>query len=635
MKNTVAWFGKSSRRLAAAVLMLCFIFALGSQHLYAITSKDFNDVLNTWAFYDKTAKEPICATGRGDGVNVVGVASGSKIYMIGDSLTVNSQTEIQNAFTEAGFVITKINADSGRAILTDTSPPGSSGIAAAETDVNSIQQSDVVVVALGTNSGVEDLNVQIPALVSKIRTAKPGVPIYWVNLFYTKDGGPSARNTIITDQAAPSKSNYVIIDTVNAGIELGTDGTHPTANGEKQFADTIVAGLQTGATSAPTGVDESLNDIPEDGNPQHILTYPRISDEVAAANAIDDYIRAGWPSSPFVGLGKYFISGGKRSNVNPFLAVGHLRQENGFATAARGWHTLTPPTYNAFGATTSQQPYAIYHASDRDYKVLIWPSWEGSLDSTIANTREDFFAAIRRKYLNHGSMYESHDFATYISHYAPGSAAGNDEGSYVNLLYTTIDEVTRGLAFGPANGPATALCTSNLTGGANGGAVSIEGYSFPIAPQTQAVGGITIGQTTTTHHDRTPAFDLFSTDSATVYALYSGTPVTINTSLGGQQGCSSIQFKADDGFYYWYGHMKDVVVAENVHIAAGTVLGKVADARNYTSRCWGGGPHLHIDRGCSLPGPNGVMIPQRGGSDDCRDPAFIPFLSRLYESLPR
>lgn len=624
-----------SKRILASVLVGCSLVTFAGQHLYAMTSKDINDVLNSWAFYDKTAKEPICATGQGDGVNVVGVASGSKIYMIGDSLTVNSLSEIQTAFTAAGFVTTKINADSGRAILTDTSPPGTSGLDAARTDTGSIQGADVVVVALGTNSGVEDLNVQIPALTSEIRRSKPGIPIYWVNLFYTKDGGPAARNAIITDQASPSKANYNVIDTTTAGIELGTDGTHPTTAGEKKFADTIVAGLQSGATAPPSGVDESLNDIPEDGNPRHILTYPRITDEAAAARAIDDYIRASWPTSPFVGLGKYFISGAKRSNVNPFLAVGHLQQENGFATAPRGWHAMNPPTYNAFGATTSQQPYVIYHGSANDYKVLIWPSWEGSLDSTIENTREDFFAAIRRKYLNHGSVYESHDFATYIHHYAPSSDPANDEQRYIRNIFATIDAVTAGLTFGPSNGAATALCTANLSGGANGGAVSIDGYSFPLAPQTQAVGGITIGQTTTTHHDRTPAFDLFSTDSATVYALYGGTPVTINTNLGGQAGCSSIQFKADDGYYYWYGHMKDVVVTENVHVAAGTVLGKIADARNYTSRCWGGGPHLHIDRGCSLPGPDGVMVPQRGGSDDCRDPAFIPFLSKLYESLPR
>ncbi len=635
MKHKLGVSEISNRRIIAVLLTVCYLIVFGSQHLYAIRSKDISDVLNTWTFYDKTAKEPICETGRGDGVNVVGVAPGSKIYMIGDSLTVNSQTELTTAFTEAGFVITKINADSGRAILTDTSPPGSSGIEAATTDVNSIQTADVVVIALGTNSGVEDLNVQIPAITRKVRESKPGIPIYWVNLFYTKEGGPAARNAVISDQSAPAKSNYAVIDASTSGIELGTDGVHPTSNGEGQFADTVVEGLQTGATNTPTGVDESLNDIPEDGNPRHILTYPRITDEVAAARAIDDYIREGWPASPFVGLGKYFISGGKRSNVNPFLAVGHLKQENGFATAPSGWHKMSVPTYNAFGATSSEQPFVVYHGRSRDYNVLIWPSWEGSLDSTIANTREDFFAAIRRKYLNPGSLYESHDFATYISHYAPSSDPLNNEQRYVNSLYETIDAVTSGLAFGPSNGAAAALCTSNLAGGANGGAVSIDGYSFPLAPQTQAVGGITIGQTVTTHHDDTAAYDLFSTDSATVYAIYGGTPVTINTNYHNQPGCSTIQFKADDGYYYWYGHLKEVVVATNVHVVAGTALGKVADERRFTPQCYGGGAHLHIDRGCSLPGPNGTLIPQRGGADECRDPEFIPFLSRLYESLPR
>jgi hypothetical protein len=117
-------------------------------------------------------------------------------------------------------------------------------------------------------------------------------------------------------------------------------------------------------------------------------------------------------------------------------------------------------------------------------------------------------------------------------------------------------------------------------------------------------------------------------DSAAVYSIYAGTPVNVDTRFKDIEGCGAIQFKAKDGFYYWYGHLKNIVVQEGVEIQAGVKMAEVADS-SFGSACVGGGPHLHIDRGCSIGG-----IPQPGGTDACRDPSFITFLSKLYESLP-
>lgn len=183
----------------------------------------------------------------------------------------------------------------------------------------------------------------------------------------------------------------------------------------------------------------------------------------------------------------------------------------------------------------------------------------------------------------------------------------------------------------PGLGAISLATTGGSCGSASGGSglVDPQGYSFPLAPQTKAVSGVRAGQTATTHWDETDAYDLFSSDSAAVYAIFDGTPVTVNTNFKGIPGCSTIQFKADDGFYYWYGHLKNVVVSEGTHILAGTQMAEIADRKNFGSDCWGGGPHLHIDRGCTKNG-----VPQRGGGDECRDPDFIPFLSKLWEGLP-
>jgi hypothetical protein len=105
--------------------------------------------------------------------------------------------------------------------------------------------------------------------------------------------------------------------------------------------------------------------------------------------------------------------------------------------------------------------------------------------------------------------------------------------------------------------------------------------------------------------------------------------VRINTSFNDVEGCTSIQFKADDGFYYFYGHLKNPVVVEDERIEAGTKMAQVADASFGTECSGNGGPHLHIDRGCTT-----EEGPQWAGNKDCRDPKFIELLSKIYETLP-
>jgi murein DD-endopeptidase MepM/ murein hydrolase activator NlpD len=168
------------------------------------------------------------------------------------------------------------------------------------------------------------------------------------------------------------------------------------------------------------------------------------------------------------------------------------------------------------------------------------------------------------------------------------------------------------------------LTNGTPTSPGGSGLVSADGYAFPLEPQTKAVGGIN-----NSHHDGTPAFDLFSsTPDPEVYAISDGTVDTVNTNFNDVRGCTSIQFRSVDGFWYWHGHLKNPVVQRGDVVRAGDKLAEVADA-SFGSRCVGGAPHLHIDRGCVRNG-----VPQRGGTDACRDPDFIPFLRSIWEGLP-
>jgi hypothetical protein len=193
------------------------------------------------------------------------------------------------------------------------------------------------------------------------------------------------------------------------------------------------------------------------------------------------------------------------------------------------------------------------------------------------------------------------------------------------------------------------------SGACGGTGIVVDGYAFPVAPQTRrsyttlpCTAGKKPAQTlsykgtqiTTCHHDGTPAFDLMydGVPGKAVYAITKGKIIKVNRSYvmaSGAKGkpCGSIQFQSTNGTestYYWYGH---ILPGNNVttgkEFEAGDQLGVVA-TRDYGKKCWGGGPHLHIDRGC-IEG----NTPKQGGGDGCRDPQFLQDLQKIWEGLPQ
>lgn len=175
----------------------------------------------------------------------------------------------------------------------------------------------------------------------------------------------------------------------------------------------------------------------------------------------------------------------------------------------------------------------------------------------------------------------------------------------------------------------------------SGGPVNSEGYAFPLEPATQRsystlpcdasnatniVDGMEV-----CHHDGTGAFDLMfgspeSMGGKAVYAIYDAEVVGVNSSYGGVSGCYSITLKGADDFFYWYGHLQNGSVSEGDDVTAGQKIAEVAKP-SFGSSCWGGTPHLHIDR-AKTRGCAGVK------SNNCRDPNFVPFMNDLWSGLP-
>lgn len=212
----------------------------------------------------------------------------------------------------------------------------------------------------------------------------------------------------------------------------------------------------------------------------------------------------------------------------------------------------------------------------------------------------------------------------------------------------------------------------DATTGCRSGIV-VGNYSFPLAPQTKRNYGYTLPCTDATnqrlgqngeytkngvytdrygtstklrtcHHDATPAFDLSygaeATGNQPIYAVTDGVITKVGqmykTKYPWGKACNTIHLRANlptDRSYYWYGHVL-ASVAEGKQVKAGDVIGKVAPYE-YGPRCWEGGVHVHVDRGCFNPKFDKLseQSAQPGGSKDCRDPAFLLDLQAIWESL--
>jgi Phage tail lysozyme/Peptidase family M23 len=174
-------------------------------------------------------------------------------------------------------------------------------------------------------------------------------------------------------------------------------------------------------------------------------------------------------------------------------------------------------------------------------------------------------------------------------------------------------------------GSSASSCSTIESGSAGGPqATTSEGYALPV---TKAGVNLPCNQSTC-HHDGTPAADLFRKEGDPVYAITSGKISNLHYRPGfgrtkpAPPECISLQLIGDDGWAYWYGHIKNATVSNGDTVKAGEQLAVVGQTRCADDTP----PHLHIDRGF----PKGTL----GGSQGSRDPSFIPLLNKIYTDTP-
>jgi hypothetical protein len=640
--------------------LLLFLFPIGAQ---AISGNDINDILNGVPYFDSTSGTSACDPQSGSVSK-----SSNKLFFIGDSLTYG-MTNIGNLLTKAstaGYSVSTAFEKSGTSPavrVKGASVDATGGIAIDETITHLKEHPqdfgndkvDTFVIGLGTNIDANFI-AKIGTLVQYLHQVNPTAKLFWINTYWGAGAKISRSYTDVNGDllTASSGNGFTIID-IAAAIATnpslapdGGDGVHYSPDGYNARSDFIISKLP-GLTAVGSGAGSSA------GYDPLALTFPNFPDEAAIATGIESTIKSRRPNSPWLkipNVGQQIIDKSRQFNVNPLFIVASGNIESGFGTSP-----VALAHNNSFGMKATSTTY-------RDFPTMadgIWAFIEviplnlsgqaaSGLYKNVKNIYEYFSVHQTGQIHYPGDGMNIYDPAmdVYISWDPNANASKPGNPQYNPLIYykaniSVINQVT-GLNL-PSDLPGFGSTTSgtcpespgnggNGGGGGSMGSVTANGYAFPMEPQNRSVGGITVGQTVTTHHDGTPAFDLFGTGSAgnvgggKVYALYGGTVVGVGEEDPGW--CYSIQLKADDGFYYWYGHLNGVLVTQGAHVVAGQQMAVTAKWTNeHTCNNTSGATHLHIDRGCTING-----APQPGGSKDCRDPAFIPFLSQIYGTLP-
>jgi lysophospholipase L1-like esterase/cell wall-associated NlpC family hydrolase len=196
------------------------------------------------------------------------------VFILGDSITVRAESEYEQAFQTAGVALTT-DGSSSRAIGQEGIDGNKlSGLDAIKKDTDSIKQADAVVVALGTNGGTNNENIQ--KVTKAIEGINPTAKLYWIDTFvlnrpaYNRDviapaneaiyGQADAQNYQVIswfnevdqtdDPKAPSgnetdKHNYIDTrDSLNV---------HPTSDGSQALANLVVNAVINGSRTDTSG----------------------------------------------------------------------------------------------------------------------------------------------------------------------------------------------------------------------------------------------------------------------------------------------------------------------------------------------------------------------------------------------
>ena len=245
------------KKVALLILSL-FIFSTYSQGALALSNAKGSDptgqsqrsIIEKTPWLDPTA----CVTGGGTAAVTAG---GGKVYILGDSITANTQF-VQNKITEslkAKNYNPVYNSVSSRSLT--SGPSELNGISVFEADTVSWKDAGTIIIELGTNGGVTQENTE--KIMAIIKANNPSAKVYWVNVGVNndkRDDKDIPTDSINTTLSQNSALGYTVIDWAGAlksnpnFINDDGLGVHPfTTDGGQAYASTISSSLGSSAST--------------------------------------------------------------------------------------------------------------------------------------------------------------------------------------------------------------------------------------------------------------------------------------------------------------------------------------------------------------------------------------------------
>ncbi len=244
-------------RLIISVLVIC---SLVTAQVSAYSLSTIQSFITGTPYYDAVAAA-ICQ-GVKSSSSGGPLKSGSKVYLLGDSITARSVSTYEQQFTAKGITST-ISAVSGRAWNKAGNPAqgthGTEGTGkeAAAADKAAINAADGIIIALGTN-GTEEKN-PIDEIINTIRQEdyNKTAPIWWVNV---ANGPPGNKDVVAfnTKLSAAETANKIKVIPWSKTVDPDGDGTNnPQTILDDATHPSIPAGVNQLVTQVVTAVSDN------------------------------------------------------------------------------------------------------------------------------------------------------------------------------------------------------------------------------------------------------------------------------------------------------------------------------------------------------------------------------------------
>ena len=224
------------------------------------TSQVIQEMVDVLTLCHNSFRENLTNQFRGS-MGIVGNSNGSGVYMIGDSITVQSQNKIKELMPEI-----TINAQSSIWFSKNETEEDGEVLVSGTNRIPDMGNPAVLVFALGTNGGVSQTDI------SNLLAALGGrdIKIILMTIYYRDNFARSQMESTnaVVKQAAEEHDNITIFDwyTIASAdpttlIRGGNDKTHPTEAGTQKFAEgvkeavdaVVLSSSATGATGTAGG----------------------------------------------------------------------------------------------------------------------------------------------------------------------------------------------------------------------------------------------------------------------------------------------------------------------------------------------------------------------------------------------